>query len=373
MKYARVKDANNNLVLGNNGAPLCIEATKFQTQTDAIAFLKTLQTDKNNTLFFCCGHGSCRCGVHFRKEIKKVGGKKIRRKDQTWVSDSIAGHVSNCDGLIEYNPSQIKHNGLSLNDAALNPDEKILFHLNIDTGETAVKAFNRNSLADTADVRWRKQNQSTHSYYSVNTLSEFLNNIAKVLQISGKQGLERIYIAHEGRCTPLKSFIVRNNAEDRMNILEGDEGLYAKAQRRNDSALQSRNQWVFGHARLIMFEAAQRPELGLKADQNTKRINGWRYQTSENPPRSVYDQLNLSKTQFENADLFPNGAAVLAVPFIHQHQNVEFPIIHWSIKNNDNIETSPPKEIVKILCWKGQNIPHTPNMHVSKPRQLKLL
>lgn len=358
MKYARIIDSQGNLLKNGQGGIIKIPATQFGTKKDAQAYLETLQqkTGKND-LRFCCSYGACCASVHFRKASDMTTGTRARARTAAWVSDNVKDHLPNCPGPDDIDINHLPHNGLTIQDAALKQNETILIHLNIELGVRAKAAFDRKNHRQTADVKFRTDNPNSHSYFSVSSLAKLSDIIATVAKNAGKDGLERIKIAHEGSLPPLSKFIVRNNAKDRMKILDGygdDRGLYNKALFRKKYPQHS--DYVFGPPRLLIFEAPQAYRQILKRDENPLRANGWRYDVGDG--RVVYDQLNLRNVGVQAPQLFPNGALVIAKPFIHKDANPDYPIIHWSIQGPDNIQQSPPAEVIKALCWYGQHIPN---------------
>ena len=356
-----------------SGKEIRIQNDSFQSSDQAKDYLKDLETEYGVTgPRYCCSHGQCKAEVHFSKKVERASGKRSNGRDSTWVSNDVKTHAKGCPGPQERHRIPIAHNGLSLAEAIAKKDELIVLHLNMELGhKTAQSQFDRSTKNETEDERWRKQHSDQHSCFPNRTLEELCHNLAQIVRQSGnsiKATLKRTYITHEGAIMPLSDFIVRNNGRNRLGILEGEPGrpgLYTRADWRRRYAIHSDEvPFVFGFPRLVFFEAA--PAQYPKHD-NPKRVNGWRYSIEgDKRQRVIHDQLNLSRTGLIADDLFPAGALILARPYIHQDQNSDRPIVHWSIESEDNINLRPRAEITKILCWNGQNIPKT------KPTQLSL-
>ena len=275
---------------------------------------------------------------------------------------NITDHIKGCYGPSEKSYSNVPHNGLSLSDAIKKPDELILFHLNVEFGKRSKNHFNSSSQPNSQDVQWRKDNQSRHSYFSVSDLKTFANNLSKITDEGGKQALLRTRIAYEGKIYPLQKFIVRNNARDRLNIIEGENGkggLKYRGELNERHSIKSPfgDNFVYGEPRLVVFEAAQTLEMARHPDGKNV-VRGHRYKSSDG--RTVFDQLHFNNSGLTPDQFIPNGGLILAIPFIHPKQNTNHPIVHWSIKSDQQVVFAPPKEVVKILCWDGQNIPQIP-------------
>jgi|GEM_PF-3632780 len=325
-------------------------------------------------LEFCCSHGECKSSVHFRKEVEKVTGKRILTRPQTWVSNDVNDHKVGCPGPSEQDFDHLPHNGLSLSNAIVTRDETILFHLNIELGQRARRQFNTASLKNSADVQWRKDNPSSHSYFAVTDLQILSKNIAQIINQGGLDALMRTKIAHEGKIFPLQKFIVRNNAINRMEIIEGENGLSGLRRRGQLQANHSiknphGGNWVYGEPRLFMFEAAQTVQQG-EHPNGKSAVRGHRYDTGDG--RTVFDQLQLQKTDLKASDFYPQGALVLAIPFIHPDQKSEYPMVHWSIKSADQIDFDPPKDLFRILCKNGRNIPKMKVQPHKDPCQMRM-
>ena len=194
-------------------------------------------------------------------------------------------------------------------------------------------------------------------------MAELTSKISQIYTQGDKEALRRTKIAHEGWLIRLEDFIVRNNAENRLAIIDG---LKAKAQRQIHCGTRHprHDAFVFDRPYLVMFESAQNDAMA-KHPTKQQNVRGWRYEVQ--PEVQVYDQLHLNKTGLAERDISMSGALVLARPFIPVQQNPKYPMVHWSVQNEDNIELSPSAEIIKILCWNGQHIPQS-----RKARQLKL-
>lgn len=373
MQSARITDNHGNLLTNENGGIVKIPASRLGTKEKARAYLDNLKERHGNTdLNFCCAYGACRASVHFRKASEMVAGTRSRSRNAAWISDDVNAHVANCPGPHEVDINHLPHNELTVEQAARKHGEAIVVHLNIQLGETPLKAkYNKAGGLQPADVKFRKENPTSHSYFPVSSLQELTDILSKVLITSNIDGLNRVHIAHEGSLTALSQFIVRNDAKDRMQILYGrgeDRGLYNAASVKKQYYIKEGGDCVFGSPRLVMFEAPEHQKLIIRRDGNLKRANGWRHDVGDGR-RVVYDQLNLAKTNLTYHDLFPNGAVVLARPFIHKDQNHNYPAVHWSIESEENICLNSPKEIIKLLCWNGQ---HTTSNEQRLPKQLKL-
>lgn len=354
MHTARITDKDGNLIKDDNGTIIRIEASKFKTKEDAKRFLKDLSHKTGiDDLSYCCGYGDCRATVHFRKEIEKAAGKKSKSRPAAWVSDNIKSHDIGCPGPVNYNHEHIPHNELNLAEAIMTEGEYILLHLNMDLGVRTAPQFNQASGKDTEDIKWRKQNQTNHSYFAIDTLDQLTKTISQIYHDGKRPALDRIQIAYEGLCPPLSHFIVRNNANDRMQLIKilNDK---AKDKNTNPSRYNDNSDFVFGSPRLVFFEAAQ-TQAKSQHPTNKKRARGWRHDIGDG--RTTYDQIGLQKTGLTADDLFPHGALIIARPFIHKDQNPDYPVVHWSIEGESNIDLDPSPEITKILCWSGRNHP----------------
>ncbi len=367
MKYARIVTPDGSFLTDSqSGIEVRLPSERFKTGEDARAFLQSIEQKRGlNGLKFCCSHESCTAEVHFSKEVKRASGKRSKGREATWVSNNVKDHITKCPGPSERAKAYIPHNGLHIQKAAEKLDELIILRLNMELGYKSAKSQFKK---ETEDEKWRKDRTDHHSCFPCVTMQDFSETLKNIVQFGGKNALQRTYITHEGIIIPLSEFIVRNNGRDRLDILDGKPGapgLYTKAEwRKRHSIFSDDGPFVFGFPRLVFFEAAQ---TRYKPHDNPKRVNGWRY-VIENDKRErvTYDQLNLSRTGFVADDFFPKGGAVLARPFIHQDQNSDYPVVHWSIEGEENIDRSPSYEITKILCWNGQNIP------TRTPRQMAL-
>ena len=365
MHVARITDSEGNLIKNDDGTIMRIQASEFKTKKDAKQFLKDLsQKLGKDDLSYCCGYGDCRATVHFRKEIEKAAGKKSRARPAAWVSDDVKSHDIGCPGPVNYNHEHIAHNGLSLAEAIMTEDEYILLHLNMDLGVRTAPQFNQASGKDTEDIKWRKQHQTRHSYFAIDTLDQLTKTISQIYREGKRPALDRIQIAYEGLCPPLSRFIVRNDAHDRMHLINV---LREKAEHKKQcpSQYNDNSDFIFGSPRLVFFEAAQTIQ-GSEHPKNKKRARGWRHDVGDG--RKVYDQIYLQKTGLTSEDFFPHGALVLARPFIPKNQNENFPMLHWSIEGEENINLDSSSEITHILCWHGRNYPP----HQPRARQYEL-
>jgi hypothetical protein len=368
MHVARITDSEGNLIKNDDGTIMRIDASKFKTKEDAKEFINNLSNELGiNNLSYCCGYGDCRATVHFRTDIEKVAGKKSRARPAAWISDNIKSHEIGCPGPVNYNHEHISHNGLSLTEAIMTEGEYILLHLNMDLGVRTAPQFNQASGADTEDIKWRKTHKTCHSYFPIDTLEHFTSTISQIYREGKRPALDKIQIAYEGLCPPFANFIVRNNVNDRMNLINR---LKAKADHKNiyPSQYNDSSDFVFGSPRLVFFEAAQTAQKSEHPNKK-KRARGWRHNVGDG--RKVYDQLALQKTSLTVQDFFPHGAIVLARPFIHKHQNENFPILHWSIEGEGNIDLNPSSEITKILCWNGRNHPPSQPHHRQLTMELR--
>lgn len=372
MRYARIIDAQGRFLTNDNDLVIRVDSTRFKDGVEAKKYLKQLESSTGKAgLQYCCSYGACKCAVHFRSESKIVSGKKSEARGATWVSNNIQNHLTNCPGPSERGFAHLPHNGLSLSNAIATSGEQILFHLNIDLETKSKEPFNKSAVAQTDDVKWRKANAENHSYYAVSSLSQLSTSITQIIREGGKEALLRTRIAHEGLIPRLQQFIVRNNVVDRMRIIEGENGngglrFKANLMERHSIRNSRDNQYVFGAPRLLMFEAAQTYDLSMHL--KPQRVKGWRYEVMDKSERRVYDQLNLQKTGLMVDDFYPNGAIVLARPFIEIGQDPQTPVLHWSIQSEHNIDLNPSPEMIKLLCWHGQNVPQTPR----PPKQLRL-
>jgi len=184
MKYARIIDENGDFYFDpNTGAPLRIPATKFETSEQAKAFLSKLEKQNGiSGLRYCCGHGSCKSEVHFRKEIPKVAGTKSRARPQTWVSSDVDDHKPGCPGPSEQDFDHLPHNGLTLSHAIATQGEQILFHLNIEFERSTKSEFGRATLPQTEDVKWRKANADNHSYFASSDPAQLTRCLTQITQ-----------------------------------------------------------------------------------------------------------------------------------------------------------------------------------------------
>ncbi len=331
-----------------------IEASKFKTKEDAKKILNNLSNKLGiGELSYCCGYGDCRATVHFRKEIEKASGKKSKARPAAWVSDDVKSHDIGCPGPVNYHHEHIPHNGLSLAEAIMTEGEHILLHLNMDLGVRTVPQFNQASGTDTEDIKWRKINQNHHSYFPIDTLDQLANTISQIYREGKRPALDRIQIAYEGLCPPLSRFIVRNDAHDRMQLIETlmDKAIHKKE---HPKQYNDDSDFVFGSPRLVFFEAAQTVQKSQHPEKK-KRARGWRHDVGDG--RTTYDQIGLQKTGLTADDFFPHGALIIARPFVHKNFNENFPIVHWSIEGESNIDLDPSSEMEKILCWHGRNHP----------------
>jgi hypothetical protein len=371
MKYARVIDSKGQFLIDPlTGRQLMVNSDQFKTGDDAKSYLEKIESKGQETgLSYCCSHGQCKSSIHFRKEAKMVSGQKSRGWGQTWVSDNIKDHVSGCPGPQERSNDHIPHNGYSIEEAASNPEEFILLHLNIDLGvKNSQSSFNRCSDQKTEVDQWRQRQAESHSYFSITSLTELSDFLSKAMRSS--QGaynaygpvLNRVKIAHEGKPTDLKKFIIRNNVDDRLQL---QQDLQRKAMCRSQirsrhSITHTGGQWIKGSPHLLFFESANTLEF-MNHPKNRDRARGRRYQSEEG---TIFDQLFLRNTGLQVNDLFPKGALVLAVPFIHQDSKAS--VIGWDIRSAGNIDLEPNAEVTKLLCWKGQYIPP------QRPTQMRL-
>ena len=357
MRNARIVDQNGNFIVGEDGRSLIIPSSRFAAGEDAKAYLERLQEQRDLTeLQYCCSHGNCKAPVHFRKGKKKTAGRSSLSTDPVWISNDLEQHGYGCP--VPHQESHIHHlphNGLSLSNAANTYGEMILFHLNMDLGISPKEGFNGAALSGTNDREWRQAHGHCHSYFAISSLSDLSKAIATVFREAGKEGLQRIHVAHEGTLLPLKDFIVRNKAEDRMKII--DCLRYKADLRARHSIGASDSSFIFGRPYILFFEAAQTADMAFRRDGNSQRVNGWRYELQDGSGRKVYDQLNLQKTGYTVGDFSSSGALVLARPGIPVNQNPEYPMLIWSIQGPDNVQFEPPKEVVKMLCWHGPHIP----------------
>jgi len=369
MEFTRLIDGDGNFVMSQKypDMPVRIRATQFETKSDAKEFLQDIEAKTGfSNLQFCCGYGECKSPVFYRSKKDKVAGKKNRARRQTWVSKDINDHLDNCNGPNEQHYEGIPHNGLTLSHAIAKKGEFILFHLNIELekNRASYKSFNTASKFKTKDMIWRKENSDKHSYYNISTFSDFSNAIAQIITEGDIDALKRTRIAYEGRLYPLREFIVRNNYFDRMNIIEGEtgtSGLKGRAEIQSQHC-NCTNKWITGAPRLLLFEAAQSKQLLHHPNSEKSVVRGHRHMLPDG--RTVFDQLHFEKSDIDPSDFFPNGALVIAIPFIHREQAKNKPMVHWSIISNEQIDFNPPSELLKILCSGGKNIPPKPTQNV---------
>ena len=138
-----------------------------------------------------------------------------------------------------------------------------------------------------------------------------------------------------------------------MHIIDGETGtcglrFRAELNERHNIRNSHGENFVFGEPRLLMFEAPEKYN-DLFHPNGKSVACGHRYDTGDG--RQVHDRLDLRKTDLSVENFSPNGALVLAVPFIHPNQKSEYPIMHWSVKSIDQIDFDPPAEMIKMLCW----------------------
>ena len=359
MHAARITDSEGNLIKNDDGTIMRIEASKFKTKEDAKEFLNNLSNKLDiDGLSYCCGYGDCRATVHFRKKIEKASGKKSKTRPAAWISDDVKSHDIGCPGPVNYHHEHIPHNGLSLTEAIMTDGEYILLHLNMDLDVRTAPQFNSASGQETEDIKWRKTNQNHHSYFAIETLEKLTKTISQIYREGKRPALDRIQIAYEGLCPPLSRFIVRNDAHDRIQLIEI---LKNKAEDKNNNLhhYKDKSDFVFGSPRLVFFEAAQTVQKSQHPEKK-KRARGWRHDVGDG--RTTYDQIGLQKTGFTADDFFPHGALIIARPFVHKNFNENFPIVHWSIESESNIDLDPSSEVDVGMT---ATIPHANHAHVN--------
>jgi hypothetical protein len=354
MKTARILLPKGGFVKYTGYEDRLVRSRQFATREESQAFLRDLEKQLGvEGLSFCCPHGQCRAIVHFREASSKTKGSRLGAKPQSWVSNRVKDHIPGCEGPVTFDFQNLPHNNLSIDEAASIDGEVIIIHLNIETGERRKLkgSFSKHIGEKNEALEWRRNNPKRHSYFSASSLQELSRLISRAFEIGSIAALKRIKIVHEaGQMTPLKEFIIRNRAKDRL-------ALKSELIKRTPAHWEAK---VHGPPRLVMLEMPE--QFGHSVHPNhADRVRGFIYPDGR---KNVRDQFYLGRTDLTAASFYPHGALILATPFVYPKERGGTSYIHWNVESAENIDMSPDMNIEQILCWKGMRRPNA----VCKPR-----